>query len=113
MSNFQEQLAELKAGDAVIFEYGDYGSLRREIKTVDRVTNASIFVAPNGRFRKSDGYSMGGTYRIYPATPEDIERVNEEAALRKYRIVLSKIDWKKVSDQVVRSVIAVLRENNR
>ena len=111
--SLQEQLAALKAGDAVIFEYGDYGDARREIRFVDRTTKTQIIIAPNGRFRKSDGCSIGGTYRIYPATPEETERVNEEVALRKYRLVLSKVDWKKVSDKVVRSVIAVLRENNR
>jgi len=111
--SLQEQLAALKAGDAVIFEYGDYGNAIREVKTVNRITKTQIIVAPNGRFRKSDGCSIGGTYRIYPATPEEIECVHEEVALRKYRLVLSKVDWKKVSDKVVRSVIAVLRENNR
>lgn len=79
-------LSDLKPGDTVILRYlSRYSSLciPDQIATVDRLTKTQIIVGTR-RFRISDGrgLSSNSSYRIIPATPDQIAEVERRQQIR-------------------------------
>jgi hypothetical protein len=84
IANSNHWLESLKVGDTVM-EYYDYGSnyqLRTGVRTptVDRITKTQIITSSCGRFRRTDGFRLGGGFidKIVPFNKEKLDEIRKE-----------------------------------
>lgn len=95
MTEDARKLDALKPGDNAIICHNGYGDTQWTTATVARRTKTQIILQSGRRFRSNDGKEtgVGGWYHdyLYPATPENMERVVETNRKQATRRMLSEI----------------------
>jgi flagellar motor switch protein FliG len=106
-------LQELKAGDTVLVSRHPY----EDIRTVKRVTPTQIVVVVSNyeeRFRKSDGWEIGGrTYNrrfLRHATPEKIAELKRQETRGKHIRAIQNAKLDALTDSQLERIAAILVE---
>lgn len=109
----ENSLENIKIGDKVIIK-GLFYSNSSYVAEVTKV-NKTTFVAGNFTFRKQNGSQYGGDTwnKMYAsfATEEDIAKVTAEAERRKMVRFLRDTDFSKLSDEDLKKVYDIIRNN--
>lgn len=100
-------LEHMAVGDTVLIK-GQFG--RWSVATVERITATQIVTTNQMRFKRADGWQLGGP-RFYRAqlerpTIEKVQYVRAQEAREELRLV----DWRTVPDDVVRATWAAVQE---
>ena len=103
-------LSELNVGDKVILTGGGWHS-DHTVEEVDRITKTLIILKSSRRFRKSNGYSPGESYRrtsIKQWTQAAEDEIKLQLARKKNIKFLQGLDFKKLSDETLAKAIEII-----
>lgn len=98
-------LQNLKPGDKVIVS----GNHHESLDTVERVTATQIVLKAGRRYRKVDGWHVGGGSAFYssnlmPVTREAVNRIR----LRQLHVKVAQINWRDVPLETLGKVLALV-----
>lgn len=110
-------MKDLKVGDRVVTKFQGFGKPRYEITTVKRTTATQILCG-HGRFRKSDGMSIGSTgwnrtWLFRPATADDESNEQEQILRSRFTDKLNAVDWKQLTTDQLRRIVDIFDEVTR
>lgn len=107
MKNF---IDDLKPGDTVIVSRSHHPST---LSTVVKLTKTQIILSSGSRFRKKDGWGVGGdrwcTDRLEEATPEKVSKIQRMRLAQK----LATTKWYDLELNTLRKVAEILDNQQR
>lgn len=106
MKNF---IDGLKPGDTVIVSKLNLSGV---LKTVERITKTQVILSSGSRFRKKDGFEVGGdiwnTYHLEEVTPEKVSKIHYNKEREQLSLKLKCLNWHSLELSTLREVAEII-----
>ena len=108
MDNKSEWLANLKPGDQVIVHWSHYDQY--SIANVERITPTQIVIS-NTKFRRSNGWRIGGNEWATTYIQEPTQDLLEKAETIRLQKSMAGVKWSAVPLAQLRTIQGILKAN--